>query len=184
MASVRKFQAQAKPYCKTNKVWLPDRVRRSGRAQRRKALVALGDGVGWLSRLAMAGDTLGFYTLHLKALELEHLEHESNLYDHAAVHAIKQAIHQAMPGVFWARLEVGKQGRRLHVHVLAHNAPRVAHHAREVDSLKKLAEYVCKCPVPSDAKSGDVLDTAKRLARLEGKKRLPKTCFSRGIPKP
>ena len=55
---------------------------------------------------------------------------------------------------------------------------------QQCDCLKKLAQYVCKCAVPSDTKSRDVLNTAKRLARLEGKKRLPKTSFSRGIPMP
>ena len=146
-----------------------------------KADKALGEGAGWLSRLQMAGNDLGFYTVSLKALGLEHLEHESNLYSHEAVNAIKQATHQAMPGAFWARLEVGKE-RRLHVHVLSHQAPSVANFPEEVYDVKGIKAYLSKEQVPSDLLSAGIFLQAKRQSRLEGHKRLPKTSFSRGIP--
>ncbi len=182
MARVRDLEKVGETYRKQHLGFLPDRVRRSGRKQKRKSLEALGDGAGWLSRLAMAGEKLEFYTVHLAALGLEYLEFEGNLYDHAAVNTIKQALFNAMPGTFWARLEVGNQGRRLHIHVLAHQAPSVDHNAQEVQSLQRIAEYLSKCQVPGDDLSAGIFLEAKRQAQITGHLRLPKTTFKRGIP--
>jgi hypothetical protein len=181
MARARDLEKIGETYRKNHDGFLPDRVRKSGRKQRRKALEALGDGIGWLSRLAMQGDKLEFYTVHLKALGLEHFEGEENLYQHDTVNAIKQAILKVMPGTFWARLEVGEKGRKLHVHVLAHQAPTVAYNAQEVQSLQGIAEYLCKCPVPGDNLSAGIFLEARKQAELMGHKRLPKISFSRGI---
>jgi hypothetical protein len=182
MARTRELEAIGESYKKTHRGYLPDRVQKlSRRAKERKADKALGEGVGWLSRLQMAGDDLGFYTVSLQALGLAHLEHESNLYNHEAVNAIKQATHQAMPGAFWGRLEVGKE-RRLHVHLFAHQPPLVAHFPKGIYDLKGIKAYLSKAQVPSDLLSAGVFLQAKRQSRLEGYKRLPKTSFARGIP--
>lgn len=182
MARNRELEQRGKQYRLNHQGFLPDRVRRSGRKEKRKALEALGDGCGWLSRLAMSGCNLKFFTISLKTLGFEHLEHESNLYDHSAVNKIKQAILEVIPSSFWARLEVGNKVRRLHVHVIAHQAPTVAHNAQAVEALERIAVYICKCPVPGDDLSAGIFLEAKRKAYLEGRKRLPKTSFSRGIP--
>ena len=182
MASKRDLAKLGKSYREAHKGFLPDRTRRSGRKQKRKALEALGDGDGWLSRLAMAGDRFEFYTIHLVALGLEHLEHEKNLYDHAAVQSIKKAVLRIMPSKFWARLEAGSEVRRLHVHVLGHEAPQVAHNAQEVQSLEKIALYVNKCQVPGDDLSAGIFVEAQLMARRE-KRNLPRTSFWRGIPR-
>jgi hypothetical protein len=182
MARVRELEAIGEKYRAANKNFLPDRVRWSGKAQRFKARKALGDGDGWLSRLAMAGNNLKFYTISLEALGLKHLEYEANLYNHAAVNKIKDAILNATSGVFWARLEVGDRERKLHVHVLAYEAPTVTHNAKTVFDLGGMAIYISKCPVPSDNLSAGIFLEAKYQAQLKGR-RLPKTSFSRGIPK-
>jgi hypothetical protein len=182
MARVRELEALGEKYRAANNNFFPDRVRRSGKANRFKARKALGDGEGWLSRLAMAGDNLEFYTISLEALGLKHLEHEANLYNHAAINTIKDAILKATPGVFWARLEVGDRERKLHVHVLAYEAPTVVHNAKPVIDLGGIALYISKCPVPSDDLSAGIFLEAKCQAQLEGR-RLPKTSFSRGIHK-
>jgi hypothetical protein len=182
MTRIRELEALGAACRKQNGGYYPERVRRSGKLQRRKALKAFGDGHGWLARLAMTGSKLEHYTVHLKALGLEHLEDQESLYDHEAVNSIKQAIHEAVPGSFWAHLEVGDQARRLHIHVLAHNAPTVPYVRGKEKTLEEYANYLCKCQVPSDDLSAGIFWKAKQQARLEGKKRLPKTSFSRGIP--
>ncbi len=191
MTRTRDLEALGAAHRKSHQGFLPDFVRKSGGRTRRKASEALGDGNGWLSRLAMAGKQLEHHTVHLSAFKLEHLEGEENLYDHQAVNTIKQAVLEAMPGTFRARLEVGKEGRRrLHVHILAHQAPifahqvpKVAHVIRPVTDLKGMGVYMYKCPVPeNDNLSAGIYLEGKKQARLKGYKRLPKTAFSRGIP--
>lgn len=184
MARRRELEKMGEIYREHHKGYLPERVRSSRRLQHRKAQRAIGDGVGWLSRLAMAGDRLEFYTISLETLGLEHLEDETNLYRHEAVDAIKIAVLQAMPGTFWARLEAGQKGRRVHVHVLAHEAPTVVHNARPVNDLAGIALYMSKPQVPSDNLAAGILLEARRQSKLEGRQRLPKTSFSRGIPSP
>jgi hypothetical protein len=182
----RDLERLGRAYRKERKGFLPDRVQRSGRKQKRKALEALGDGAGWLSRLAMAGENLHLCTITLKSLGLERFEDETHLYDHDAVAQIVQAVHKAMPSAFWARLEVGNRQRKLHVHVVAHQLPTVIHHARPEKEfeggLMDIASYVTKCPVPGDNLSAGIFLEAQRLARTQGHSRLPATAFKRGIP--
>lgn len=182
MARARDLEALGAEYRVKHNGFLPDRVRRSGRKERRKAMQALGDGCGWLARLAMAGDNLRFFTVSLDAFNLEHLQNESSLYDHDAINSIRQATLEATPGAFWARLEVGKYERKLHVHILAHDAPRVAYASRKVESLERVAAYVSKCPVPGGDQSAGIFLEAQKRARESGRKRLPRTSFRRGIP--
>ena len=172
----------AQQYRAANKGYLPDRVRRSGRRQRRKAAKALGDGCGWLARLQMLGDNLGFHTIALRDLGLEHLEHESDLYNHESVAAIKQVVCRAMPDAFAAKLEVGNDERKIHVHILAHVAPTVKHHTSVVYDLKGIITYWYKPSVPSDDQSANVYLTAKNASRAQGDKSLPRIAFRRGIP--
>jgi hypothetical protein len=178
----RDLEKIGREYRETHNGFLPDRVRRSGRKQKRKTLEMLGDGCGWLPRLAMAGDELRFFTVALAALDLEHLEHESNMYSHEAVNSIKDKIREVMPSAFWARLEVGNRERKLHVHLFAHNAPAVSHNGQETQSLGGIASYVCKCPVPDDDLSAGVFIEAQKQSRAAGHKRLPNITFRRGIP--
>jgi hypothetical protein len=182
MARVRDLEQVGKTYRAQHLGYKPDRMRTTSAKKRRKALRALGDGYGWLSRLAMAGSNLQLITINLAAFKLESLEGESNLYDHAAVDQIKTATLEAMPSAFWARLECGDEERKLHLHLLAHEVPRVAHHAEPVTNLKGMALYLSKAQMPGDDLSSGIYLESKTQARARGKKRLPKTSFSRGIP--
>jgi hypothetical protein len=165
----------------TNHV-LPDRVRRSGRKEQRKAAKLLGDGAGILARLSMCGPGLVHITISLAALDLAHLEHEENLYAHDAVGWIKTKTLELFTGPFWARLEVGREARKLHLHVLAHESPPVTHHAEPVHDLGRMAAYVAKTQTPSDDLAAGVFLVARVEAFKAGKPRLPKTSWSRGIP--
>jgi hypothetical protein len=184
MTRNRELEALGAAYV-ARKGFLPDRVKRSGNAQTRKSKVALGDGIGTFSRLEMADkvNKLEHYAIHLKDLGLEQFKYEGMLYDHEAVSSIKQEILKAVSGAFWARLEVGKHGRRLHVHVLAFNAPSVFNVKGKDKSLEEHAFYFSKSQVPDDLLSAGVFLESKKQSLLKGNKRLPKTSFSRGIPR-
>lgn len=161
---------------------LPDRVRRSGKKEERKAAKLLGDGVGILSRLFTCGPGLVHIIVSLAALDLAHLEHEPNLYAHDAVGRIKAKTFELFSGPFWARLEVGREARKLHLHVLAHESPPVTHHAEPVLDLGRMAAYLAKTQTPSDDLAAGVFLVARVEAFKAGKPRLPKTSWSRGIP--
>lgn len=176
----RELERLGKNYKKAHG-FAPDRVRHSGRKQRRKARKALGDGAGWLSRLAMLGDGLQHITLNLSSLGLEHLETEFSLYDHSAVSSIKAGVLNEFTGPVWTRLEVGK-ARKLHVHALAFEAPKSQHSTKQVHDLKGIALYLSKLQVPGDDLSIGIFLEAQKQARAAGHKRLPKTSFQRGIP--
>jgi hypothetical protein len=180
--SRRDLERMGRVFREAHNGFLPDRVRRSGRKSRRKAREALGDGVGVLARLAMLGPDLVHVTVSLEALGLGDLEHESNLYAHDAVDRIKARTLELFMGAFWARLEVGREARRLHLHVLMHELPPVAHHAEPVTDLGRIAEYLSKCQVPADDLSTGIFLEARAEAFKAGKPRLPKTSWSRGIP--
>jgi hypothetical protein len=180
--SRRELERAGRVYREAHNGFLPDRVRRSGRKSRRKAREALGDGVGILARLAMLGPDLAHVTVHLEALGLGDLEHESNLYVHDTVDQIKARTLELFTGAFWARLEVGREARKLHLHALMHELPPVAHHAEPVTDLGRIAEYLSKCQVPADDLSTGVFLEARAEAFKAGKPRLPKTSWSRGIP--
>jgi hypothetical protein len=183
MARVRDLERKGAAYRKDHNNFLPDRVHRSGRRQTRKAQAAIGDGAGLLCRLEGAGQGVKHYEIALKSLGLEQYEHESNLYRHDAIAKIRAAIFAAIEGAFWARLEVGKRARKLHIHVLAHESPKVFHHICESQSLEGYARYLSKCQVAGDDLSAGIFLESRKQAQLEGKKRLPKTSFSRGIPR-
>jgi hypothetical protein len=180
--SRRELERLGRVYREAHNGFLPDRVRRSGKKSRRKAREALGDGVGVLARLAMLGPDLVHVTIHLDALGLGDLEHESNLYTHDAVNRIKARTLELFTGSFWARLEVGREARRLHVHGLMHESPSMVHHAEPVTDLGRIAEYLSKCQVPADDFSTGIFLEARAEAFKAGKPRLPKTSWFRGIP--
>jgi hypothetical protein len=167
---------------KNTKHRLPDRVRRSGRKEQRKAKQLLGDGAGILARLAMLGPDLAHLTVSLAALDLAHLEDESNLYVHDAVQQIKARTLEVFTGPFWAKLEVGREVRKLHLHILAHELPPITHHAEPVLDLGRIVAYLAKCQTPSDDLAAGVFLVARAEAFKAGIPRLPKTSWSRGIP--
>jgi hypothetical protein len=183
MARVRDLERVGAEYREKHGGFLPDRCTRSGRKQTRKAKAAIGDGARLLCRLERAGQGVKHYEIALKNLGLEQYEHESNLYRHDAISEIRTAVFAALEGAFWARLEVGKQARKLHVHVLAHQSPKVDHHLCKAQTLKDYAQYLSKCQVPGDNLSAGIFLESRKQAQLEGHKRLPKTSFSRGIPR-
>lgn len=180
--SRRELERLGRAYRDAHNGFSPDRVRRSGRKSRRKAQEALGDGMGVLARLAMCGPGLSHVTIHLGALGLGELEHESNLYNHDAVDRIKARTLELFAGAFWARLEVGRESRRLHLHVLTHELPSIAHHAESVTDLGRIAEYLNKCQVPADDLSTGIFLDARAENRKLGHKNLPRTSWSRGVP--
>ena len=180
--TARDLERRGREYRLTHNGFLPDRVRRSGWKSRTKAQGALGDGVGFLARLAMLGPDLVHVTVHLEALGLGDLEHESNLYAHDSIARIKARTLELFTGPFWTRLEAGRESRRLHLHALMHELPSIVHHVKLVTDLGKIVEYLQKCQVPGDDLSAGIFLEAKAQNRKAGRKSLPFTSWSRGIP--
>jgi hypothetical protein len=182
MARSRDLEKIGRKYREQHAGYAPDRLRPSRNKARRLALKAIDSGTGWICRLAQAGPDLQHGVIHLKHLGLEHLEPEGNLWDHAAVLEVKQAVRRVAPHAFYARLEAGEEARRVHVHILAHE-PLTVHCALEsVRDLEKMAAYLSKPPAPSD----DLGIGEFQFAKLETKKQgrnLPRLAFWRGIPK-
>ena len=99
-----------------------------------------------------------------------------------SIEQIKNAVCTAMPRAFYARLEVGRKARKLHVHVLAHEAPNVRHHVCNENTLDWYAKYLNKNQVPGDNLSAGIYLEARENSLLKGCKRLPETSFKREIP--
>lgn len=173
--------ARAKAHRAQHANFAPDRCRSGARVKCRKALVALGDGVGWAARLEMAGDGLRLYTVGLAALGLEHLKPWQSLLEPDAVGEIKRASLQVFAGPIWAKLEAGKTGCT-HIHVLAHVAPIVQARVSKIYALDGLLAYLNKSPFPSGLEAEGFVLLAQDRVRLAGT-RLPSLSFGRGIPR-
>jgi hypothetical protein len=183
MARVRELMTRGRKYLKERNGFYPDKLRRSDNAARRKVRAAFGDGCGWFSQLLMLGSSLGLYTITLKDLNLESLESEKTLYDYDSIERIKDAVFASIDCPFWARVEVGYDNRRTHVHILAHEAPKVRYHLEPVTTPEGMIAYLCKAPAPHDVLSIGMLLDGRDKAQKKGRKRLPKVSFSRGIPR-
>jgi hypothetical protein len=179
---IRDLEQIGRNYRKVHHGFVPDRLYTSGSKTRRLTLKALDDGTGWICRLSQAGPQLQHGVLHLKQLGLEHLESEDTLWNRKAVDEIKQAVKQIAPGMFWARLEVGKEARHVHVHILTHESFGLHCALEPVRGLERMAGYLAKAPAPNDDLGIGQFIEAKCEAKRNGKN-LPRLSFWRGIPK-
>lgn len=168
-------------YRKGKNGYVPDALHGSGGKSRRLGLKAIDSGTGWICRLAQAGPNLQHGVLHLRHLELEHLESEENLWDHESVATIKQTVAIVAPHRFYARLEVGEEARRLHLHVLTHESLTVHCALEPVRDLERMARYLAKPPAPSDDLAIGLFVQGRQAARSAGRT-LPRLAFWRGIP--
>ncbi len=182
MARARDLERIGRTYRDAHNGFAPDRLRTSRNKARRLGLKAIDSGTGWICRLANAGPELQHGILRLRSLNLEHLELEGNLWNHAAVLEIKQAVLRAAPGAFYARLEAGEEARRVHVHILTHEPLHVPCALEKVRYLEKTAAYLAKAPAPNDNLAIGVFIAAKLEAKARGRN-LPRLAFWRGIPK-
>jgi hypothetical protein len=185
--------ARARAHRKAHAGFAPDCCRTTKGKKNRKALQALGDGIGWASRLEMAGPGLRMYTVDLVSLELDDLETPwTNLLDRRHVATIKTAILEVFEGPIWVKLEAGYHVQRIHAHVLAHQAPAITSRKTEPYSLDGLLRYLYKSAFPGDHKNSNLeaanleiegwVLLAQDHARRVGS-RLPKLSFARGIPR-
>ena len=181
MARTRELIRLGAKYREQHAGFAPDRLRPSRNKAKRLGLKAIDSGTGWICRLAQAGPDLQHGVIHLRYLGLEHLELEGNLWNHAAVLEIKQAVCRVTPGAFYARLEAGTEARRVHVHILTHE-PLSVHCALEpVRDLEKMAVYLAKPPAPSDDLGIGEFIQAKLEAKKQGRN-LPRLAFWRRVP--
>lgn len=182
MARSRDLEKIGRTYRDAHNGFTPDRLRPSRNKAKRLGLKAIDSGAGWICRLANAGPGLHHGVLRLRSLNLERLEPESSLWNHAAVLEIKRAVRRAVPGPFYARLEAGDEARRVHVHVLTHEALTVDCALKPVRDLERIAGYLSKPPAPNDDLAIGEFITAKLEAKKQGRN-LPRLAFWRGIPK-
>ena len=173
---------RARTYRAAHKGYGPDRLRDSGRARRKRAARALGDGAGWLSRLAVSGPGLCAFVVRLEVIGCQRYNRTDALFSRRAVGAIKAALARVLEPPAWCRLEVGRVHGHVHVHVFAHQRPRCACAGGPVRNLEALARYVLKSPfTPTLENEGRYLEALER-ARRSGRC-LPRTSWSIGLPR-
>ena len=160
---------------------IPDGLLDHSKRRHRGAKRKIGDSDGIYSRLAVMRDTqLQSFVIQLEAVNLGHYRLENALKKQSA-DTIKRHITNILEPPFWAKLEAGTSGD-LHVHVLAFEAPRVAHTSQFVQNLYGLAHYLSK-PV---CKPTDANKATYRKAKADAKRKgdpLPRISWSKGIPR-
>jgi hypothetical protein len=155
---------------------VPDRFHCTGAKRTRKVKVALDDGVGWACRFFVAIEELREFVIEMRDIGLEEFSNER----------IKHAIGKAFDGPFWAKIEVKRITRKLHVHVLANaQTPRLV--KRKLKGRKRTLKrlyYLVKVPaqLPETPKErARALRLLRDAKKHMGTRNLPRVSFSRGI---